>query len=151
VEAGDIRAHSAWQVTYYHAIITLGEGAARYFETILKPHGKPGKLARDLGYIKQIKDAFGGDRKLTDLNQAEVAKWRDELVTRHGLAPSSANRVYTVLRAIVNKARDEWRVDAPASQVQRRAGADRIDVWCSRCSRAPDVATTGAHTDRRSS
>jgi hypothetical protein len=35
-------------------------------------------------------------------------------VTKRGPGtPSSANRVYTVLRAIVNKARDEWQVDAP--------------------------------------
>jgi integrase len=107
--------------------ITLGEAAARYFETILKPHGKPGKLAQDLGYIKQIKDAFGSDRKLTDINQAEVANWRDELVTKRGLASSSANRVYRVLRAIVNKARDEWQVDAPKWTLrQLETGEERV-------------------------
>jgi hypothetical protein len=38
-------------------------------------------MARDLVYLKQIKGAFGPDRWLTDITQAEVAKWRDELVT----------------------------------------------------------------------
>jgi integrase len=107
--------------------VTLGEAAARYYETTLKPGGKPAKLARDLGYLKQIKDAFGADRKLSEITQAEVAKWRDELVTKHGLAPSSANRVYTVLRAIVNKARDEWQVDAPRwSLRQLETDSDRV-------------------------
>jgi hypothetical protein len=77
--------------------ITLGQAAARYYETTLKPGGKLAKLARDLSYLKQIKDAFGADRKLSEIAQSEVAKWWDELVTKHGLAPSSANRVYTVL------------------------------------------------------
>jgi hypothetical protein len=67
------------------ATITLGEAAARYYETTLKPGGKRAKLARDLGYLKQIKDAFGADRKLSEITQAEVAKWRDEFVTKHGL------------------------------------------------------------------
>jgi hypothetical protein len=39
--------------------ITLGEAAARYYETTLKPGGKPATLARDLGYLKRIKDTFG--------------------------------------------------------------------------------------------
>ncbi len=107
--------------------ITLGEAAARYYETALKPGGKPATLARDLGYLKRIKDAFGADRRLSDIPQAEVAKWRDELVTKRGLAPSSANRMYTVLRAIVNKAREEWQVDAP-SWTLRQLGTDNTRV-----------------------
>ena len=107
--------------------ITLGEGAARYYETTLKPGGKPVKLAKDLCYLKQINAAFGADRRLADITQAEVAQWRDELVTKRGLAPSSANRVYAVLRAIVNKARDEWQVDAPTwSLRQLQIPGDRV-------------------------
>jgi hypothetical protein len=105
--------------------ITLGEAAARYYETT--PGAKPKKLARDLAYLKQIKDAFGADRKLSEITQAEVAKWQDERVTKHGLAPSSANRAYTVLRAIVNKARDEWQDDAPKWSLRQLAtDADRV-------------------------
>jgi hypothetical protein len=109
-----------------HLPITLGEAAARYYETTLKPGRKPAKLARDFSYLKQIKDAFGAERKLSEITQAEVAKWRDEVVTKHGLAPSSANRIYTVLRAVVNKARDEWQVDAPKwslRQLERKSRA----------------------------
>jgi hypothetical protein len=64
----------------------------------LKPGGKPAKLARDLGYLKQIKDAFGADRKLTDITQAEVAKWRDNqarvsaIVGEPGLHRVAGNR-----------------------------------------------------------
>jgi hypothetical protein len=104
--------------------ITPGEPAVRYYETTLRPGGK---LARDLGYLKQIKDAFVADRKLSEITQAQVANWRPELVTRHGLAPSSANRVDTVLRAIVNKARDECQVDAPTwSLRQLETPGDRV-------------------------
>jgi hypothetical protein len=124
----------------------LGEAAARYFETILKPHGKPGNLARDLGYIKQIKDAFGSDRKLTDINQAEVAKWRDELVTKRGLASSSANRIYTVLRAIVNKARDEWRVHAPKWTLRQLETGEERGTLSQRCRREQIAA--GSATSR---
>jgi hypothetical protein len=107
--------------------ITLGGGAARYYDATLKPGGKPAKLARNLGYLKQIKDAFGADRTLSGITQAELAKWRDELVTKRDLAPSSANRVYTVLRAIVNKARDEWQVDAPTWTLrQLETDGDRV-------------------------
>jgi hypothetical protein len=45
-------------------------------------------MARDVGYLKQIKDAFGPDRWLTEISQAEAAKWRNELVTNFGLIPS---------------------------------------------------------------
>jgi hypothetical protein len=81
--------------------ITLGEAVARYYETTLKPGAKPTKLVRDLAYRKQIKHAFGANRKLSEITQAEVAKWQDERVAEHGLAPSSTNRVHTVPRAIV--------------------------------------------------
>jgi hypothetical protein len=97
--------------------ITLSEAAMRYFETTLKPGGDRAKLKRDLGYINRIVIAFGADTRLTDIRQHDVAKWRDELVTRlrilpgqkepRTLKPASANRAYTVLRAIINKARDE--------------------------------------------
>jgi integrase len=117
--------------------ITLGEACIRYYETVLKPTGNPKSLKRDLGYLKQIKDAFGADTKLTDIKQHAVAKWRDDLVTvpriRTGrkkpsaVKPASANRSYTVLRAIINIARDEWHVEAPTlTLTQLDAGPDRV-------------------------
>jgi integrase len=117
--------------------ITLGEAATRYFETVLKPGGEREKLKRDLGYINRIVTAFGADTRLTDIRQHDVATWRDELVTRprvlpgqkqpRTLKPASANRAYTVLRAIINKARDEWQVDAPAWTLsQLDTDADRV-------------------------
>jgi len=35
--------------------------------------GKPATLARDLGYLKRIKETFGADRRPTEITQAEVA------------------------------------------------------------------------------
>jgi integrase len=93
--------------------ITLGEACARYYSTTLKPGAKKAKLRRDLSNLKAIKEEFGADTPLIAITQSQVAKWRDEMVSEDGLEPASANRVYSVLRAIVNKARDEWRVDAP--------------------------------------
>ena len=37
----------------------------------------------------------------------------------------------------------------PASRVRPRAGAARTGAWCSRCSRTPGAASTGARTGRR--
>jgi hypothetical protein len=58
--------------------ITLGEAAARYYDTILEPGTKPKKLTRDLAHLKQIKDAFGANRKLNEITRAEVAKLQDQ-------------------------------------------------------------------------
>jgi hypothetical protein len=85
VAAGDIRSGEALQGAYHH----YRRGIGRIFETTLKPGVSVATMARDLGYLNQIKDAFGPDRWLTDIGQAEVAKWRDELVTNFGLIPNS--------------------------------------------------------------
>jgi integrase len=117
--------------------ITLGEAGRRYYATVLKPTGTPAGLKRDLGRLGQIVEAFGEDTLLIDIKQADVAKWRDELVTvprvRKGrkkpsvLKPSSANRIYTVLLAIVNTAREQWQVDAPSwALAPLRTEADRV-------------------------
>jgi hypothetical protein len=62
--------------------ITLGEGAARYYENDPEAGGKPAKLARDLGYLKQIKDAFGAGRQVSEITQAEVASRGREVAGR---------------------------------------------------------------------
>lgn len=94
--------------------ITLGEAVIRYSETILVPTAKSKKkLQRDQSNLTVICDAFGKDRLLSNLKQSEIAKWRDEHVTKRKVKPSTANRLYAVLRAIINMARDQWNVDAP--------------------------------------
>lgn len=57
VAAADIRSGEAWQGTCHHPRRSCGQ-IWRY-ETTLEPGAKPKKLARDLAYLKQIKDAFG--------------------------------------------------------------------------------------------
>jgi integrase len=125
--------------------ITLGAAAKRYYETILKtPNARPVKLKRDLGYLGQLTDEFGADTLLTMLAAYDVAQWRDELVTKPRpsrakpipgkeprmlppLTPAAANRLYGVLRAIINTARDEWHLDAPSWKIkQLKTGPDRV-------------------------
>jgi integrase len=108
--------------------ISLGEAAARYFETVLKkPDAKKAKLDRDLVYLNQLKEQFGKDTLLSDLRKDKIATWRDGMVTEGGLKPSSANRLAGLLRAILNRARDQWHVDAPVWKLkQLKEAPDRI-------------------------
>jgi hypothetical protein len=68
--------------------ITIGEAYTEYYETTLQPGGK----RRDDGAGPRIPQA--DQRRLwprslaTDISRAQVAKWRDELVTNLGLIPS---------------------------------------------------------------
>jgi integrase len=107
--------------------ITLGAACQRYYETVLRPTGKPKTLKRDLVYLDQLQRRFGAGTLLTDLKQHEIAKWRDDLVIKGELKPASANRAYGVLRAIINTARTQWHVDAPILILrQLEAGPDRV-------------------------
>jgi integrase len=98
--------------------IKLGEAIDRYYATILEPTGKPKTLKKDLYCLNAIRSHFGPDTSLDDLKQAEVAEWRDAMVEDHGLAASSANRMWAYLRAILTAGRDEWGISAPAIRLK---------------------------------
>jgi integrase len=125
--------------------ITLGDAAQRYYAAMLNKTGsKPKKLLRDLGYISQITDEFRAETLLTAIRADAVADWLHRLITepRPGRAKpkegaavrplppmkkSSANRIYGVLRAIINYARDELHRDAPSWKIsQFESDDDRI-------------------------
>jgi len=98
--------------------ITLGEAIDRYYQTVLEPDGKPATLRAALYSLNQIRIHFGPDRMLDRITQAEVAAWRDKLLTERGLSAGGANRLYARVRAIVNLARDDWNVAAPAFRLK---------------------------------
>ena len=98
--------------------ITLGEAIDRYYLTVLEPDGKPDTLKAALYSLNQIRTHFGPDRRLDQITQAEVAAWRDKLLTEKGLSAGGANRLYAWVRAIVNLARDDWNVAAPTFRLK---------------------------------
>jgi integrase len=125
--------------------IPLGEACRRYYNTKLKTeNAKPKKLQRDLGYLAQLTEEFGAHTLLTAIRGHDVAKWRDALITNPRpsrakpvegeppkmlapMKPASVNRLYGLLRAIINCARDEWHLDAPTWKLkQLKTGPDRV-------------------------
>ena len=88
--------------------ITLGAACVNYYNTNLKPGGKPKKLVRDRLKLKQITDQFGEDRLLSDITQAEVADWRNEMIAT-GNKGATVNRISGVLRSVISRAREDGR------------------------------------------
>ena len=84
--------------------IAFGDAIDRYFETILSPRGKAKVRAKDIYVLDKLRAHFGAETPLDAITSADIARYRDELVTKHKLAPSTANREISYLRAIINRA-----------------------------------------------
>ena len=97
---------------------SLGEAIDRYYTTVLEPTGRPQKLKKDLYCLAAIRKHFGTETRLDQLRQADVVKWRDDMIQEKGRSGAAANRMWAYLRAILIRARDEWGQDAPTIRLK---------------------------------
>jgi len=98
--------------------ISFGDAIDRYYETVLLPRGKPQARAKDLYILNRLRNHFGAHTALDRITSGAIAQYRDDLVTKRGLMPSSANRELSYLRAIVNRAANDWNVSTAPFRVQ---------------------------------
>jgi integrase len=98
--------------------IPFGDAIDRYFDTILSPRGKEKSRAKDVYVLDKLRARFGEDTLLDNITSAEIATYRDQLVTKHKLKPSTANREISYLRAIFNIAANDWNVSTAPFRVK---------------------------------
>jgi len=101
--------------------IPFGEAIDRYFDTILSPRSKGDKdkvRDKDLCVLGKLRTRFGEDTPLDNITSADIAKYRDELVTKHKLTPSTANREVAYMRAIINRAANDWNISTAPFRVK---------------------------------
>lgn len=98
--------------------ISFGDAIDRYYQTVLLPRGKPTARAKDLYILNRLRNYFGSNTALDRITSAAVAQYRDDLVIKHGLKPSSANREISYLRAIFNLAANDWNVSTAPFRVK---------------------------------
>jgi integrase len=101
--------------------IPFGEAIDRYFDTILAPRAKAGKdkvRDKDLYVLDKLRARFGEDTPLDNITSADIAKYRDELVTKHKVKPSTANREVSYMRAIINRAANDWNISTAPFRVK---------------------------------
>jgi integrase len=86
--------------------LTLAEAMKRYAATVVKLNKSDGK--RELSAFKRLGDYFGADTLLSRITTASISEFQLELLEEDELQPASVNRYTDVLKAILNKAHDEW-------------------------------------------
>lgn len=89
------------------APMSLAEAIDRYFDTVVHPKGNRDAAARELYALNQLRTGLGPDTPLTKLSAAVIASHKDTLLAK-GLAPATVNRYLAILKAILNRAKDEW-------------------------------------------
>src|SRR5512147_618150 len=87
--------------------MTLEDAVVRYFKTVVLPKGNSEAALRDYYQFDRTTRDLGADTPLIQLNAEALEGYRDRLV-RQGLAPATVNRYLAGVRAVLNRARDEW-------------------------------------------
>ncbi|MGE5147581.1 MAG: tyrosine-type recombinase/integrase [Candidatus Eiseniibacteriota bacterium] len=87
--------------------MTLEDAVVRYFKTVVLPKGNSEAALRDYYQFDRTTRDLGAETPLTQLNAEALEGYRDRLL-RQGLAPATVNRYLAGVRAVLNRARDEW-------------------------------------------
>jgi integrase len=91
----------------FTAGMTLEDAVVRYFKTVVLPKGNSEAALRDYYQFDRTTRDLGGDTPLVQLNAEALEGYRDKLL-HQGLAPATVNRYLAGVRAVLNRARDEW-------------------------------------------
>lgn len=89
------------------ADMSLGEAIDRYWDTVIIPKGNKKSAERDLYVLNKIRKRLGENRQIQELTSPVLSSYRDELLTE-GRSPATVNRYLSIIRAILNRAKDEW-------------------------------------------
>ncbi|MFQ5971290.1 MAG: tyrosine-type recombinase/integrase [Alphaproteobacteria bacterium] len=101
------------------ASMTLDEALDRYWSTVILPKGRKRSAQNTLYILRRVREDFGPDTPLEDLDTAKLTDWSDKLL-QQGLAPSTVNRNLNCMKAVLNKAHKDWRTLAVVPRVSKK-------------------------------
>jgi len=89
------------------ADMSLGDAVDRYYEGVIVPKGNKGVAKRELYALNQLREGLGAATPLAKLSARVLADYKDQLLADKK-APATVNRYLATIKAILNKAKDEW-------------------------------------------
>lgn len=89
------------------AEMSLGEAIDRYYDGVIVPKGNKGVATRELYALNQLREGLGASTPIAKLSARVLADYKDELLAEKK-APSTVNRYLGTIKAILNKAKEEW-------------------------------------------
>ncbi|MGE5514939.1 MAG: tyrosine-type recombinase/integrase [Bacteroidota bacterium] len=89
------------------AEMTLGEAIDRYYDGVIVPKGNKGVATRELYALNQMREGLGASTSISKLSARVLADYKDTLLAEKK-APATVNRYLATIKAILNKAKDEW-------------------------------------------
>lgn len=89
------------------ATMNLGEAIDRYYDGVIAPKGNVGVAKRELYALNQLRKALGAGTPITKLTVRILADYKDHMLAEKK-APATVNRYLATIKAILNKAKDEW-------------------------------------------
>jgi len=89
------------------AEMSLGEAIDRYYDGVVLPKGNVGVAKRELYALNQLREGLGADTAISNLSARVLADYKDRLLAEKK-APATVNRYLAIIKAILNKAKDEW-------------------------------------------
>lgn len=89
------------------ADMSLGEAMDRYYDGVIVPKGNLGVAKRELYALNQLREGLGADTPIAKLSARVLADYKDSLLAAKK-APATVNRYLATIKAILNKAKDEW-------------------------------------------
>jgi integrase len=103
--------------------MTWGEAIDRYWDTVIFPKGNKEAAKNYLGVLIRLRSEIGENRPLVELTRSFLADYRDRLLSgeQRGrkLKPSAVNRQLDDVRAILNRAADDWGVLIKAPKIKQ--------------------------------
>jgi integrase len=89
------------------ADMSLGEAIDRYYDAVIAPRGNKDVSKRELYVFNQIREDLGADTALRALTAPVIADYKDRRLAEK-LAPATVNRYLASIKAILNRAKEEW-------------------------------------------
>jgi integrase len=89
------------------AEMSFGQAVDRYYDGVVLPKGNVGVATRELYALNQLRDGLGAATPITKLSARVLADYKDRLLGEKK-APATVNRYLATVKAILNKAKDEW-------------------------------------------
>jgi integrase len=89
------------------ADMSFGQAVDRYYDGVVLPKGNVLVAKRELYALSQLRDDLGASTPITKLSARVLADYKDRLLGEKK-APATVNRYLATVKAILNKAKNEW-------------------------------------------
>jgi len=113
--------------------MTLGEAIDKYWDTYIVPTKKPAAAESYLSAYSLLRNELGADTQISSLTYKGLNAYKDGLLSGEirgrKLKPGTIKRQFNNLRAILNKAHNDWGTLAIAPKVPRLEVDDMRNRW----------------------